>query len=574
MSRLKTFFATGCFAVLAATAQSATAPEHPSNAHGQSSAMSMGVSVPTTLTGWSKGARLYEGLGTFHRKISSHSPRAQRYFDQGMRFLWAFNHDESTRSFARALQIDPSCAMCAWGVALTVGPNYNFLMLAEPRAKVAFEATTRAQSLAGSATPVEQALIATLSQRYPNAKPLDSQTTVPIFTAYAAAMRVVAQRFPDDLDVQTLYAESMMNIHAWKLWGPDGTPTEGTPEIVATLESVLERDPKHMGAAHYYIHAVEASPHPEKGFAAAAIVGAVAPAAAHLQHMPAHIMQRVGRYEDAAEAGRKGAAADADYLAKTTPIDYYPTMYASHNFQFLAFSTAAEGRDAETLDAVRRSRASVSDRLLKEMPGADWYVAELYTAPVRFGHWDALLKESPPSAELPGLTGGYLYATTVALAAKNRTAAARQRLAQFDTMIAGVPADAPAGQNLLRIVLAVARLVAAARISSAEGRRDDTLRDLREAVRLEDALAYDEPSNWFFPVRHVLGMELLRDGKAQDAEQVYREDLTRNPGNGWSLYGLMLALKAEGRSADASAVEAQFREAWRHATISINASAF
>ena len=574
MGRFEQIMVAGSLALLAIATHSATTPDHATQTHGQSSTMDMGISVPTTLAGWSKGARLYDGLGTYHRKISTRSPEAQRYFDQGMRFLWAFNHDESTRSFAHALELDPACAICAWGVALTVGPNYNMLMLAEPRAKVALEATKRAQSLAGSATPVEQALIATLAKRYPNAKPLDPQTAGPILSAHAAAMRAVAHRFPDDLDVQTLYAESMMNIHAWKLWSPNGTPAEGTPEIVATLERVLKADPHHMGANHYYIHAMEASPHPEKALAAAASVGSVAPAAGHLLHMPAHIMQRVGRYEEAAEANRKGAAADASYLAKTNPIDYYPTMYASHNFQFLAFSTAAEGRDAETMDAVRRSRESVSDKLLKEMPGADWYVAELYTAPVRFGHWDVLLKEPAPSAELPGLTGGYLYATTVALAATNRVAEARERLAKLDSMIAGLSADVPAGQNVLRDVLAVARLVAAARISSAEGRREDTLRDLREAVRLEDALAYDEPAEWFFPVRHVLGMELLRDGKAQDAESVYREDLVRHPGSGWSLYGLMQALKAEGRSADASAVEVQFREAWRHATISISASAF
>lgn len=574
MKRFGTFLVSVSFAAMAAATQSPTPTPHAGDAHAQSGAMAMSMSVPTTLAGWAKGARLYEGLGTYHRTISTRVPEAQRYFDQGMRFLWAFNHDESTRSFARALELDPSCGICAWGIALTVGPNYNFLMLAEPRAKVAFEATQRARSLAASASPVEKALIDTLAKRYPDAKPLDPVTAGLILKAHAAAMRAVAHRFPDDLDVQTLFAESMMNIHAWKLWRPDGTPTEGTPEIVATLEGVLKRDPAHMGATHYYIHAMEASPHPEKALAAAASVGAVAPAAGHLVHMPSHILHRVGRYEESAEANRKGAVADANYLSKTMPIDYYPTMYASHNFQFLAFSAAAAGRDAETMEAVRRSRESVSDKLLEEMPGADWYVAELYTAPVRFGHWDTLLEEPAPTTKLPGLTGAYLYATTVALAAKGRPVEARQRLAKLDSMIAGLPADAPAGQNTLRDVLAVARLVAAARISSAEGRREETLRDLREAARLEDALAYDEPAEWFFPVRHVLGMELLRDGKAQEAERVYRDDLGRHPNSGWSLFGLMQALEAQGRKSDASAVDAQFRAAWKHSTITINASAF
>jgi tetratricopeptide (TPR) repeat protein len=539
-----------------------------------SGATAMDSQLPMTLADWSRGARLYEGLGNYHRAVSTHSPEAQRYFDQGMRFLWGFNHDESTRSFARALELDPSCAMCAWGIALTVGPNYNVPMLAEPRAKIAFSATQRARSLAGAATPVEQALIATLAPRYPNAEALDPQSAIPVLNAYATAMRGVAHQFPDDLDVQTLYAEAMMGLHAWKLWSPDGTPTEGTPEIVATLENVLARDPMHMGALHYYVHTIEASPYPEKALAAAARLGSIAPAAGHLVHMPAHILQRVGRYEDAAEANRKGATADIAYMAKTTPIDYYATMYLSHNYQFLAFSAAAEGREAETLDAVRRSRSSVSDKQLKEMPGTDWYVAELYTAPVRFGKWDALLAESAPPADMPGLAGGYLYATSVALAAKNRPAEARARLAQLDALIAGLPADQPAGQNSLHDVLAVAREVAAARINAAEGHREDAIQGLREAVRLEDSLAYDEPANWFFPARDLLGAELLSDGKAAQAEQVYREDLKLHPGSGWALFGLAQALRAEGHAAEARATEAEFHRAWRHATISISASAF
>ena len=570
MNRLEVWVLAGLTALAAAAVQAAPseAPAAPADS------MAMSGRMPTTLAGWSKGARLYDGLGIYHRQISTRSQDAQRYFDQGMRFLWAFNHDESTRSFARALEIDPSCAMCAWGVALTVGPNYNVPALAEARAKVAFEAANRARGLAGSATPVERALVATLAARYPNARSLDPESVGPVLAAHAAAMRGVAARYPDDLDVQTLYAEAMMNVHAWKLWNSDGTPAEGTSEILATLERVLARNPTHLGALHYYIHAVEASPHPEKALAAAGRLPGLAPAAGHLVHMPAHILQRVGRYEDAAEANRKGAAADDAYLAITRPLDYYPTMYISHNYQFLAFSAAAEGRQAETLDAVRRSRASVSDESLKEMPGTDWYVAELYTAPVRFGLWEEVLAEPPPPAALPGLAGGYLYATAVALAATNRPAQARARLAELDALMAGLPASVPAGQNSLRDVLAVARRVAAARISAAEGHTEDALRDLQDAVRLEDALGYDEPADWFFPVRHVLGAELVRVGRATEAERVYRDDLERHPSNGWALCGLAQALKAQGRAAEALAAEAEFRKAWRYATVSISASAY
>ena len=576
MKQLRMLVFAGLTAIAATAAQVTPPPWQSQEAPVPASSTAMGDHLPMTLADWSKGARLYDGLGNFHRHITTRSRDAQRYFDQGMRFLWAFNHDESTRSFAYALELDPSCAMCAWGVALTIGPNYNLPMLAEPRAKIAVEATSQAQNLAGSATKVEQALIAALTRRYPNAEPLDPQTAGPALVAYANAMHDVARRYPDDLDVQTLYAESMMNIRAWKLWNADGTPAEGTTEIVATLESVLARNPMHMGALHYYVHAIEASPHPEKGIAAAERIRGLAPAAGHLEHMPAHIFHRVGRYEEAAEANRKGAAADIAYLTKTTPIDYYPTMYVSHNYQFLAFSAAAEGREAETLDAVRRSRASVSDALLKEMPGADWYVAELYAADVRFGRWDALLAEMSPDPALPGLAGGYLYATSIAFAAKKRPAEARERLAQLEKLLEGLPVDAPAGagQNALRDVLAVGARMAEARIAAAEGRIADELRDLRNAVGLEDALAYDEPAEWFFPVRHVLGAELLRVGRATEAQSVYRDDLERHPGDGWALCGLAQALKAEGRGAEARVAEAQFRKAWRYATISISASAF
>lgn len=538
-------------------------------------AMAMGDHLPATLADWAKGARLYDGLGTFHRRISTRSPKAQRYFDQGMRFLWTFNHDESTRSFARALALDPTCAMCAWGVALTIGPNYNLPMLAESRAKIAFEATNEAQRLAGSSTKVEQALIHALPARYPDASPLDPSTAVPILTAYANAMRVVAKQYPDDLDVQTLYAESLMNIRAWKLWKPDGTPAEGTLEILATLERVISKNPTHMGALHYYVHAIEASPTPEKGVVAAERLRGLAPAAGHLEHMPAHILHRVGRYEESAEANRKGAAADVAYLATTTPLDYYP-MYFSHNYQFLAFSTAAEGREAETFDAVRRSRASVSDDLLRQMPGVDWYVAELYAAYIRFGRWDELLAEKAPAADLPGLMGGYLYATSVALAAKKQPVEARDRLAKLQKLMEGLPADAPAGggQNTMRDVLAIGVKMASARIAVAEGRNDDALRDLRSAAQLEDALTYDEPSEWFFPVRHVLGAQLLRLGKPAEAEEVYRKDLALHPANGWALRGLVTALQQQAKTAEASATEARFRDAWKYATISITASAF
>jgi tetratricopeptide (TPR) repeat protein len=523
--------------------------------------------LPTTLVDWSRGARLYEGLGEFHRQITTHSTEAQKYFDQGMRFMWAFNHDEATRSFAKAAQLDPQCAMCYWGVALAAGPNYNLPMMAAPRAKVARAALEEAQNNTAHITAVERALIGALAQRYPNADPLDPSTQIPVLTAYAAAMKETAKMFPDDLDVQTMYAESLMNIRAWKLWTLDGKPAPDTNEIVATLESVLKRDPHHPGANHYYVHAIEASPHPEKAVTAAETLRGMMPAAGHLEHMPAHIMQRVGRYEDAAEANRLGAEADQRYLAQTQPLDYYG-MYVGHNYQFLAYSAAMEGRKAETLDAVAKSRAAVPEQMLVAMPGADWYVGEYYLARVRFGLWKQILAEAAPNPKLLGLTAAYLYARGSAFAATGKVPEAKQALAELEKVAVSTPSDYGAGgNNLAKDVLALSDTMLEARIAHAEHDSATQLTLLREAVIKEDSLFYDEPPAWFIPVRHMLGAGLLEAGKASEAESVYREDLARNPNNGWALYGLAQALEAQKKSAEAAGAETKFKAAWTRADV-------
>jgi tetratricopeptide (TPR) repeat protein len=525
--------------------------------------------LPSTVAQWAEGARLFGGLGDFHRAVSTNSPQAQAYSDQGMRFLWAFNHDEATRSFAKAAELDAQCAMCWWGVALTVGPNYNLPMMAEPRAAVAWDALQRAQKNAGRATPVEQALISALAKRYRNAQPLDPSNEGPILVAYAQAMKAVAEQFPDDTDVQVMTAEAMMNINAWKLWTLDGAPAPGTEEILAILEKAMAKDPQHPGANHYYIHAVEASPNPGKGVAAAEQLPALMPAAGHLEHMPAHIMQRVGRYEDAAEANRRGVTADLAYYAATKPLDYY-VMYTAHNYQFLAFSAAMEGRKAEAIEAARQSRALISDDMLLTMPGFDWYVAELYAAMVRFGMWDDILAEPAPNPKLVGLTGAYLYAKATALAARGRIEEAKVPLAELDKRASAVDA----GHDRVEAALAVAVLTVQARMALAENKPDEAIGMLREAAEKEDRLAYSEPADWFFPVRHILGSVLIQAGRAADAEAVYRDDLTRHPTNGWALYGLAQSLKVQGRTGDASAAHQQYEAVWKNADVTLVASAF
>jgi tetratricopeptide (TPR) repeat protein len=528
--------------------------------------------VPASLADWARGAQLFDGLGSFHRKIGTSSAQAQQYFDQGMRLMWAFNHDESSRSFAKAAQLDPECAICLWGVALTVGPNYNMPMMAEPRAKVAFDCEERALGLLDKASPSEQALIKALKARYPGPTALDPSNLEPVLKAYAAEMATVAERFPQDSDIQTMYAESMMNVNAWKLWSRDGTPAPGTQTIVTTLESVLARDPTHPGANHYYVHAVESSPHPEKALTSAGRLGGMMPAAGHLVHMPAHIMQRVGRYADAAEANRKAAAADKAYLGQSQPLDYYP-MYVAHNFQFLAYSTAMEGRRAETLEAMKQMRAVFPEDAMLAMPGLDWYGAEPLLAMVRFGMWDEILAEPRPNPALKALTGGYLFAQATALAAKGRVADAREALNELDKLRASIPADAGAGLNSAHDVLALASKIARSRVEIAQHDREASVRTLTEAVALEDQLNYDEPADWFFPVRHLLGAELVKLGRGAQAEAVYREDLRRNPENGWSLFGLAQALRAVGKTGEAAPVDARFARAWRGSDVSLAASA-
>jgi len=528
---------------------------------------------PETLSAWAKGARLYGGLGNFHRRITTRSALAQRYFDQGMRFVWAFNHDEATRSFAKAAEIDPACASCFWGVALTLGPNYNMPMMNSARARVGWAAVLKARANAAHVTPVERALISAVAKRYAAAREIDPSNSTPVLSAYAAAMRGVAAKYPADLDVQTMYAEALMNKAPWKLWNADDTPAQGTPEIVSILRRVLDRDPRHPGANHYYIHAIEASPHPERALPSAEALEAMMPAAGHLDHMPAHILQRVGRYEEAAEANRKGAAADLAYLKATAPPDYYP-MYLIHNFQFLASSAGMEGRRAETIQALRQARQDMPDAMLLAMPGFDWSAGFLYDALVKFGMWDAMLAEPAPNPQLTGATISYLQARATALAAKGRADEATALLARSDQLTAAVPPAATQGNNAAKPLYDIGQLKARARLASAQGRHDQAISLLTRAVSLEDKLAYNEPSDMIFPVRPLLGAELLAAGRPAEAEAVFREDLRRHPNNGWALYGLSRALTDQKRDSEAAPIEAQFKSSWSKADVELTSSAF
>jgi tetratricopeptide (TPR) repeat protein len=526
--------------------------------------------VPASVAALGTGAMLFDDLGTHHRTVTA-SPEAAPYFDQGLRLVYGFNHDEAVRSFARSAQIDPSCAMCFWGAALAMGPNYNVPMLPD-RAQAAWDALQRAVELAPKTTPVEQALISALTKRYKSAQPLDPPAMAPLNAAYADAMRDVAKRYPEDDDVQVLFAESLMDVNPWKLWSLDGQPAPGTEEIIAALEKVLTRAPGHPGANHYCIHAIEASPRPDRALPCAERLVGLMPGAGHMVHMPAHIYQRIGRYADASAANEKAAQVDLAYMKKTRPPGYYP-MYLGHNYGFLSFSSSMEGRSADSLAAARNAAKAIPPAMVDMMPGMDFFISEPLLAMVRFGKWDDLLAEPRPEAKYKTMTAFWLHGHGMALAAKGKLADARKDLAELQKLADTAPADLTAGNNQAKDVFVLAAKILEARIATLD-KQKNALDLWAEAVAKADKLAYSEPDDWFYSVRHYAGAAQLAAKKPKEAEATYREDLKRHPRNGWALFGLYKSLEAQHKGKEAKAAKADFDAAWAKADIKLTASAF
>jgi tetratricopeptide (TPR) repeat protein len=461
--------------------------------------------------------------------------------------------------------------MCFWGAALVLGPNYNVPMLPD-RAKTAWEALDHARDLAKSSSPVERALIEALAKRYKGPEPLGPEAMAPYSAAYADAMRGVAKQFPDDDDVQVLFAESMMDVAPWKLWSLDGTPAPGTEEIISTLERVLARSKDHPGANHYYIHTMEASTHPDKALESAERLPALMPGAGHLVHMPAHIFQRVGRYADASTANSKAIEADLAYMSATKPPGYYP-MYLGHNYGFLSFSASMEGRRADSLAASRQAAKALPPGMVDMMPGMDFFVAEPILAMVRFGRWDELLAEPKPDPKYTVLTGFWLHGHGLALAAKGKFVEAAADLDALDALAAHAPDDLRAGNNQARDVLTLAARILEARLATLQ-KKKDALALWADATKKADQLAYSEPEDWFYPVRHFEGAALLSAGRAKQAEAVYREDLRRHPHNGWALFGLSQALAKQKKTSEAAKAKAEYDAAWQKADFPLTTTAF
>ncbi|HET6845433.1 MAG TPA: hypothetical protein VFH29_01280 [Anaerolineales bacterium] len=507
---------------------------------------------------------LYTNLGSHHKRISTRVPATQQYFDQGLRFVYGFNHAEAIRSFTRAAELDPTCALCYWGIALAYGPHVNAPMDAASGV-AAYAAVQKALTLTSHATASERAYIEALAQRYAAVPPTDRAS---LDTAYARAMARVATSYPKDLDAATLYAESLMDLRPWNYWQPDGTPYPGTNEIVRQLQRVLARNPNHPGACHYYIHAVEAV-NPQAAVPCAERLARLMPGEGHMVHMPAHIYIRVGRWHDAVEANQHAIHSDEVFIDGQHPMGVYPLAYYPHNIHFLAFASTMAGRRAQAIEAANTLTSKVNLEaarqvgLLQEM--LPYHTLTLTT----FGQWDAVLADPLPPEDLRFSYAMASYARGVAYAAKGQWAEADAALA---TVKALNTATAEGAEGKTALSIAVHAL--SGEIATRQGDLEAGITHFREAVTLEDAGLYFEPPKWYYPIRHSLGAALVRAGHHAEAETVYREDLRRFPENGWALFGLAQALRAQGKETDAAAADARFRRAWAGTDVTLAASRF
>ncbi len=523
------------------------------------------------------GAPLFDGMGKHHHPITTSDPDAQRYFDQGLVIDFAFNHAESARSFRAAQNLDPNCAMCFWGEALALGPNINVtsdgkVVMSDDERRTAYAAIQKAVALKDQErlTEVERDYIDALATRY-NGDP--STDREPLDLAYVDAMRKLHQKYPEDDDAASLFAESMMNTMPWDYWLDPENPKPLTEEVLAALEGVLDRNPEHPLAIHLYIHAVEASSTPERAEAPADTLRDLVPGAGHLVHMPSHIYWRVGRYADASEANVMAAAVDEAYIAACNAQGFYPAAYYPHNIHFLWAASSMEGRSAVAIDAARKVAANVRLEMIDEFPGVEFFNTIPLLALVQFGRWDDVLAEPAPPAHLEYSQAIWHYARATAYAKQGKLDDARAEHAKL------VPLRDETDVVFLdsiyypaTMLLTIADALVQGEIAMAEDRHDDAIALFTLAVETQDELPYTEPPFWYYPTRHTLGKALLTAGRAADAEEVYRVDLEQYPRNGWALYGLMQALEAQDK--DASEVRGRFEKIWAQADVTLTASRF
>jgi hypothetical protein len=512
-------------------------------------------------------------LGKWHHTITTTSPEAQHYFDQGLNLAYGFNHVQAGVAFAEAAKFDPTCAMAYWGSALVLGPNINMPMDSTAE-RPAWEALQKAMALAARASAPERAYVAALSKRYADPSSPNRPSRAALDSAYANAMRELARRCPDDADAGTLFAESLMDLNPWNHWAIDGTAAPGTDEIVATLEAVLQKAPEHPGANHFYIHALEASPHPERAVPAAERLGGLVPDAGHLVHMPGHIFHRVGRYNESDDVNVKATRVDSLYVATYKPEGMYPLMYYPHNVHFIWSSACFAGRSEEAFAAARRLMTMVPPENVTAMPVLEFFCPSVLYGYVRFGHWDDILNEPPPPKEWRFTKGMWHFARGLAYNALGAADRAAVELDSVKAIAAATPPEAMVSFNSAAALLRLAGHALAGEMSAKRGQITSAMAHFNEAIKEEDALHYDEPPPWFMPVRQELGAVLLAAGRVKQAEAAYREDLRRFPENGWSLFGLAKCLRARKATAEAAAVEARLAKAWARADVKLTSSRF
>jgi tetratricopeptide (TPR) repeat protein len=516
---------------------------------------------------------LYDGLGTYSRKITTRNAKAQRYFDQGLALLHGFNHRGAIRSFQEAARLDPRCAMAHWGTAIAAGPHINYPLVPQPMAELAWKELTLAKQNASNASEVERALIDALSKRYAYPQPEDR---APLDQAYANAMREVWKRFPNDVDVGALFAEAMMDLRPWNQWTLEGQPNPGTEEIIATLDAALKLNPRHPFANHLYIHAVEASPHPERADAAADRLRKLQPGLAHNVHMPSHIDIRRGRWHEAIATNAKAVQADKRFRKATgnRPLGLFP-MYAAHNQHMLAYAALMTGQSNLAMRYVREMIKDLPAEFVKENAAlVESFGAVPMEVMVRFGRWDDILAEPENYPDyMPFARAFHHGARAIALAAKSDTENARKEQAIFRELVQRVPKETAVSNNTAESIVAVANHMIEGEILIAEKKLDPGLEELRAALTLEDVLKYDEPPSWMIPLRHTIGANLMAAGRFAEAEQIYRDDLKRLPENGWSLFGLSEALAAQQKDgAELEATRARFNKVWAKADVKITSS--
>jgi tetratricopeptide (TPR) repeat protein len=511
---------------------------------------------------------LHADLGNHHLPITTSSPEAQPYFDQGLRLQYAFNHAEAIRSYQEALRHDPDCAMCWWGVALASGHNINAPMT-EESGRRAFQASREALQRAGTATPVERHLIEALAQRY---GPDPAKDRVALDSAYARAMEQVAETHGGDPDVLTLLGAALMNLSPWNYWEggyEDRKPLPGTERIAQTLSRALSVDPNNPGACHYYIHLMEAA-FPEKAVECADRLAALMPGAGHIVHMPGHIYIRVGRYADAVRANEHAVHSDESFMVDMGAIpSLYTGAYYPHNYHFMAFAATMAGMSDKALEASRVVAPKVPAEVAREVYWIQNAVVLPHLTLLTFGHWEEVLAETMPPEELQQASILAQYARGAALAALGRSGEAREILTEIQTRAAAIN-----GGPAINPIPHIAPHVLAGEIALRSGDPEGAVRHFQSAADLEDSLLYDEPPLWYYPVRHSLGHAYLEAGQPAEAEEAYREDLYRFPENGWSLFGLATSLEAQGKTTEAEEVWARYRSAWAEADVELQASRF